>query len=297
MSIRDLGFSDNIVRFLKKQKYESLYPYQKKAIEQILLNDKNILISAPTGNGKTLIAMLSVITHLENVNSKIIYLVPSRVLASQKYTEFSKLEYIKINGRKPKVIMRIGGNKLSTYDKKNIDMIIMTNEMLYSTLQQEPNWINKITLLIIDELYLINKPKRGPKLEILATLFKLKNNIRIIALSPVIDNVDEIATWLDATCIKTTDQITKVKKLIYRNKKILTKEGNFVRNVIDRYTHPFINISIEQMEKQKQVLLFTTRKEDGEKYASLLYKKIKPHTDSKKLRELEKASKEILNYN
>ena len=307
MNISDLGFSDNVVRFFKKQKCESLYPYQKKAIEEILLNDKNILISAPTGNGKTLIAMLSVINHLKNVNSKIIYLVPSRVLASQKYEEFLKLEQIKINGKKPKIVMRIGGNKLSICDKKNIDVIIMTNEMLYSTLQQEPSWINKITLLIIDELYLINQEYRGPKLEILATLCKLKDNIRIIALSPVIDNVDEIASWLDATYIKTTDQITKVKKLIYRDKKIITKEGDFVRKVIERSTHPFINISIEQIKKQKQVLeqikkqkqvlLFTTRKADGENHTSLIYKKIKPYIDSKKLRELKKASNEILDYN
>ena len=297
MSISDLGFSDNVVRFFKKEKYESLYPYQKKAIDQVLSNDKNILISAPTGNGKTLVAMLSVIIYLEKINHKIIYLVPSRVLASQKYTEFSKLGRIKINGRRPRIIMRIGGSKLSTYDKKNADMIIMTNEMLYFTLQQDPNWINKITLLILDELYLINQNSRGSKLEILATLFKLKCNIRIIALSPVIDNVDEIASWLDATCIKTTDQITKVKKLIYRNKKIITPDGNFVRDAIDRYTHPFINISMEQIEKQKQVLLFTTRKEDGEKHTSLIYEKIKPHIDSKKLLELEKASNEILDYN
>ena len=200
-------------------------------------------------------------------------------------------------GRRPKIIMRIGGSKLSTYDKKNADMIIMTNEMLYFTLQQDPNWINKITLLILDELYLINQNSRGSKLEILATLFKLKDNVRIIALSPVIDNVDEIASWLNATCIKTTDQITKVKKLIYRDKKIITPEGNFVRDVIDRYNNPFINISMEQIEKQKQVLLFTTRKEDGEKHTSLIYEKIKPHIDGKKLLELEKASNEILDYN
>ena len=59
-----------------------------------------------------------------------------------------------------KIIKRIGGNKLSLGDIKNNDMIIMTNEMLYFGLQKEPDMLTNITLLIIDEIYLINDQKR-----------------------------------------------------------------------------------------------------------------------------------------
>ena len=215
MNINELGFSDNINKFLEAQKYTSLYPYQEEAITKGLLNDKNMLISAPTGNGKTLIGMLTTINHIKKHNSKIIYLVPSRALAKEKYDDFSKLKNIKIRNKFPKIIKRVGGDKLSSQDIKNNDMIIMTNEMLYFGLQRDPNMLTNITLVIIDEIYLINEQKRGSVLEILSTLFKLNKIKQIIALCPIIDNTEEIADWLNATCIKTTNRITKINKMVF----------------------------------------------------------------------------------
>lgn len=297
MNIDSLNFSDEIITFLKNQQYKKLYEYQKNAINAGLLNSKNVLISTPTGNGKTLIGMLATLSHLNKTNSKIIYLVPSRALANEKYDNFSKLKKLKINDRFPKIIMRIGGTKLSTSDIKNNDIIIMTNEMLYFAIQYDPNLINMITLLIIDEMNLINEEERGIKLEILITLFKRIECIQIVALCPVIDNADQIANWMNAKCIKTKNQIGKIKKMVYKDKKLIDIYGKFIRDVEQNYSESYINISIEQIKNNKQILMYTTRKTDVRCYAANIHTYIQPYLNNEKRIKLKKLSKEILDYN
>ena len=298
MNVNELGFSDNINKFLEAQKYTSLYPYQKEAITKGLLDDKNMLISAPTGNGKTLIGMLTTINHIKKYSSKIIYLVPTRALANEKHREFSKLKDIKIGNKFPKIIKRIGGTKLSLGDIENNDMIIMTNEMLYFGIQKEPDMLTNITLLIIDEIYLINDQKRrGSILEILSTLFKLNEIKQIIALCPMIDNANEIADWLNATCIKTTNRITKIKKMIYYDKELKTTDGDHVRYIVQSYPKPFIDLSIEYIKDEKQVLMFTTKKKDVMDHTSCIHQYIQPHLSEQKRNKLKIASDEILDFN
>ena len=110
MKIEKLALPDSAIDFLKSQGYEKLYPPQAGCIKSGLLNGKSILVSAPTASGKTLIAMLAMLSYLSKNKGKVIYLSPLRALAAEKFTEFKKLEKISI-GNKIKtgiVCMKIG---------------------------------------------------------------------------------------------------------------------------------------------------------------------------------------------
>ncbi len=61
MKIDELPLDPNIINFLKSQGYTELYPPQEDAIKAGVLDGKNILVSAPTASGKTLIAILAII--------------------------------------------------------------------------------------------------------------------------------------------------------------------------------------------------------------------------------------------
>jgi len=101
MKIEKLTLPDSAIDFLKSQGYEKLYPPQADCIKSGLLGGQSILVSAPTASGKTLIAMLAMLSYLSKNNGKIIYLSPLRALAAEKFTEFKKLEKISI-GKKIK---------------------------------------------------------------------------------------------------------------------------------------------------------------------------------------------------
>ena len=88
MKIDTLALPDSAINFLKSQGYEKLYPPQADSVKFGLLDGKSILVSAPTASGKTLIAMLAMLSYLSKNNGKVVYLSPLRALAAEKFTEF-----------------------------------------------------------------------------------------------------------------------------------------------------------------------------------------------------------------
>ena len=64
MKIAKLDLPDSAIEFLNSQGFEKLYPPQADSVKSGLMDGKNILVSAPTASGKTLIAMLAMLSHL-----------------------------------------------------------------------------------------------------------------------------------------------------------------------------------------------------------------------------------------
>jgi helicase len=94
-------------------------------------------------------------------------------------------------------------------------------EKMDSLLRHKTSWISSITTVIIDEVHLLNDPKRGPTLEILLTLLKqLLKNVQLIALSATIGNPEELAKWLDANLVIDSWRPVKLHKGIYLNGEI-----------------------------------------------------------------------------
>ena len=107
MKISKLDLEPAAIDFLTSQGFEKLYEPQTSSVDAGILDGKSVLVSAPTASGKTLIAMLSMLSHLPKNKSKIVYLSPLRALAAEKFTEFKKLEKINL-GRKIKVSISTG---------------------------------------------------------------------------------------------------------------------------------------------------------------------------------------------
>ncbi|MEM1610548.1 MAG: DEAD/DEAH box helicase, partial [Sulfolobales archaeon] len=136
---------ENIKSRLIKRGYKSLTPPQAEAIRRGLLHGKNLVVSAPTASGKTLIAEIAL------VNSYLlggigIYTCPLKALANEKYLEFKDWEEV--------LGLRVGistgdydrsGDELGSYD-----IIITTYERLDSILRHRPKWLSRVRVLVID---------------------------------------------------------------------------------------------------------------------------------------------------
>ena len=77
---KKLSLPDSAIDFLKSEGFEKLYPPQEDSVKSGLLDGKSILVSAPTASGKTLIAMLAMLSYLSKNKGKVIYLSPLRAL-------------------------------------------------------------------------------------------------------------------------------------------------------------------------------------------------------------------------
>ncbi len=203
-----------------KARFDTLRPAQGKAVKAGLLDKKNLLICTPTASGKTLLAELAGIKMILEDYKKVIYIVPLKALASEKYKDF-KSQYSKLL----RVGMSIGDIDASNPRLSSFDLIITTPEKLDSLIRHTARWLNEVGLVVLDEIHLLNDPNRGPTLEILITLLrKILPHVQIIGLSATIGNPEELAEWLDANLIKDNWRPVKLHKGVYLEGKIEFKK-------------------------------------------------------------------------
>jgi len=203
------GLPNLVIERLKEQGINKLNPAQKKALEKGVLNGKNLLVCTPTGSGKTLIATFAITKTLGK--GKVVYIVPLRALASEKYKEYKKF----FDGSY-KVAVSTGDIDSSSDYLAKYDMIILTVEKFDSLIRHHSSWIKDIALVVIDEVHLMNDASRGPTLEILITILKqLLKNAQLIALSATIGNPEELSEWLNAELVYDEWRPVKLHKGVY----------------------------------------------------------------------------------
>ena len=162
-----------------KVKFE-LDNFQKQAIKS-LLDGLNVLVTAPTGSGKTLIAEKGIEKYIED-GKKVIYTTPIKALSNQKFNDFQN-EGIDTG--------------LLTGDRNenpNANLIIATTEILRNMIFSEDERINEIGLVILDEVHYLADKERGATWE--EIIIHLPKKIKILGLSATIGNENEFLSWI-----------------------------------------------------------------------------------------------------
>ena len=157
--------------------------FQEDAIKAIEHN-KSVIVSAPTGSGKTLIADYIIDRDFKK-GIRVIYTAPIKALSNQKYKEFSR-SYGEEN---------VG---ILTGDvQKNPDalILIMTTEIYRNMVLSQDPFVDKVSYIIFDEIHYINDIERGYVWE--ESIIFSKPNARILCLSATIPNAEEFANWIE----------------------------------------------------------------------------------------------------
>ena len=193
--------------------YQDFFPFDRFNLIQSLLfphlyqSDQNVVISAPLGSGKTVLAELAILRCLDQ-NKKIFYVVPTKALASEKYQDFhpryKKLGYIT-------AILTGDIEFLDNHEPLHAiiassHIIFITIEKFDALLRNTNNWhlLYQFGCVIIDEIHYLGDPQRGGILEATLTRLKLilekfpELYLRIIGLSGTLPNAQEIGNWLNA---------------------------------------------------------------------------------------------------
>lgn len=208
---------ENVLKYIQKQNIKELRPSQEKSIKKGLFkNNHNQIVCTPTGSGKTLVAELAMLHTLLNKQKKVIYIVPLKALASEKYKEFMTLY-----GMDFKIRISVGDlqNEKYNYD---YDLLIVTAEKLDSIIRHDMKILENTGLVIVDEIHLLNDEKRGPTLEILLSIFKTKfPKVRLIGLSATIGNAKELSEWLKADLIEDTWRPVELQHFVLSGNELL----------------------------------------------------------------------------
>jgi len=296
MKIEKLDLPDTAIEFLKSQGYEKLYPPQADSVKSGLLDGKSILVSAPTASGKTLIAMLAMISYLSKNNGKVIYLSPLRALAAEKFSEFKKLEKVAL-GKKVKVGISTGDYENIEKNLEKSDVLILTNEKMDSIIRHGTEWVEEIGLVIADEVHLIGDENRGPTLEMILTQLKLlETNPQIVGLSATITNSNEIAEWLDCILVKNDWRPVPLSEGVCDAGEVTMNDGK-VFSVERSICGTPIDLGVQSVKEGGQSLVFAETRNRSKSLATKAADAISQILEKKDLVELEKTSKKILSEN
>ncbi|MDD5617090.1 MAG: ATP-dependent DNA helicase [Candidatus Methanoperedens sp.] len=271
VKIKDLSLPQNIIDFYLNSGITDLYPPQSDAIKAGLLENKNIMAAIPTASGKTLLAEFAMLKSIMNDahSGKALYIVPLRALASEKYDRFRTFgTIIKSNGREVSTGIATGDFDSRDDWLGQFDIIVATSEKVDSLLRNRSRWMEEITVVVADEIHLIDSPDRGPTLEIvLAKLRQINPNMQIIALSATIGNADEIAKWLDASLVVSEWRPIILKEGVFFGNAINFGDGS-QREVHGRSRDQAISLVTDTLAEGGQCLIFESSRKNSEGMAS-----------------------------
>lgn len=296
MKITELKITDSAKQFLSEQGINKLYPPQEDAVEAGLLEGQSILVAAPTASGKTLIAMLAILSFLAKKDGKIVYLTPLRALASEKFSEFKKLEKIDL-GRDIKVTISTGDFDSLDKEAENADIVVLTNEKMDSLIRHGAEWIDKIGLVVADEVHLIGDQDRGPTLEILLTKLKeLDTKPQILALSATITNSEELSEWLGCTLVSSEWRPVPLTEGVFDSGTILWNNGDSVE-IESSIRGPTVDLCIDTIKNGGQSLIFAETRARSASLAAKGADVVSKFLSDLERKELEKLSKRLLDDN
>ncbi len=269
-------FSSLIKAILKLKQITTLTDIQKKAFKEIE-SEANLVIIAPSGAGKSLIAELIALRstlyerkkdggennttrdylnkkqYNESPSQKSIFLVPLRALAEEKTKDF-------LTTYKPfklKVHLSMSDVDFNEEEILNSEIIISTYERFKVILNRIPRLLDFVENVVVDEFHLLGNKSRGETLETLLT--HLVGKVRLVLLSATIANPAEIASWLHA-------------KLLLSEKRLVPLEYTIVTTLTPE--NEIKKIIRENVRAQAQMLIFSgTRKkaeENAKEYADFI---------------------------
>lgn len=169
--------------------------FQKEACETIDKGE-SVVVCAPTGAGKTVIAQHAIHRALEE-GSRIFYTTPLKALSNQKFYDFGE-KY-----GTDKVGLLTGDTSIN----RSAQIVIMTTEvfrnMLYGTnFGAVADNLKDVKYVVLDEVHYMNDEQRGTVWE--ESIIYCPTNIQIIALSATVANCDELTKWINTVHSKTT---------------------------------------------------------------------------------------------
>ncbi|OAG29571.1 hypothetical protein NEDG_00704 [Nematocida displodere] len=177
------------------KEYSYFNKVQSLVFKSIYESSENVLVSAPTGAGKTDVALLAMVRHLEtSPGTKIVYIAPMKALAGEVTQKLVK---------KLPVLVRehTGDTELTREEVRETAVLVCTPEKFdISTRKISSALLQQVGLVILDEVHILND-SRGPVIEGLVARLKvttasLQRRTRMLGISATLPNARDVADFL-----------------------------------------------------------------------------------------------------
>ncbi|XP_072036827.1 DNA polymerase theta-like isoform X3 [Amphiura filiformis] len=222
LALASWGLPDPILNQYHKHNVTHMFPWQGECLRTgRVLDGGNLVYSAPTSAGKTLVAELLVMKRVIETKKKAMFILPFVSVSREKMFYLQSLLQdagICVDGYM--------GKQGAAGGFSAVDVAICTIERANSLINRllEESKLHQLGIIVVDELHMVGDSNRGYLLELLLTKIRyvtsqlkqqskqdsnesasqLDNPIQIVGMSATLPNLDLLATWLDAD-LYTTD--------------------------------------------------------------------------------------------
>jgi superfamily II RNA helicase len=162
----------------------TLDPFQNEAVAAIDAG-KSLIVAAPTGCGKTLIAEYAVDVSMA-AGQGVIYTAPIKALSNQKFRDFRH--------RFGDAVVGIHTGDVSI--NPDAPLLIMTTEIFRNIILENSGRLAHVSYVVFDEIHYLDDPERGTVWE--ESIILAPAHIKFMCLSATIPNLNELAQWMSA---------------------------------------------------------------------------------------------------
>jgi replicative superfamily II helicase len=247
--------------------YEEINRIQEEGLQFFSTKlNKNLLVVAPTGMGKTDLGLMGCYRSSQTGN-RVLWLSPLKADTKEKFESFKKRGF--------KVMLDTGDSQsnIKQYAKSDAEIVVLTNERAASILRsiskrsvviegnpsgddEDSEEQKEVDLVVIDEIHNFGSSGRGPTLEsFIIELRHLYPDIVIVGLSATIGNPVEIAEWLDADLIRAYDWERPVP--LTKRLRMYKDVGNYSANEVARLDE--LNFILKEHEGSQFIVFCTSR--------------------------------------
>ncbi|XP_005187971.1 activating signal cointegrator 1 complex subunit 3 [Musca domestica] len=195
------------VSCLQNPLYESLYnfshfnPIQTQIFHCLYHTNNNVLLGAPTGSGKTIVAEIAMFRAFNmSPKAKVVYIAPLKALVKERISDWKKR--FEAGPLRKKVVELTGDTTPDIQAIRESQVIVTTPEKWdgISRSWQTREYVQDVVLIVIDEIHLLGED-RGPVIEVIVSRTNFitshtGRNIRIVGLSTALANAQDLANWL-----------------------------------------------------------------------------------------------------
>ncbi|MFM8520931.1 MAG: DEAD/DEAH box helicase, partial [Acidimicrobiaceae bacterium] len=163
--------------------------FQIEALDALDRGD-SVLVAAPTGSGKTLVAEYA-IEAARRQGQRAFYTAPIKALSNQKFND------LVAHYGKSEVGLLTGDNSINS----NAPILVMTTEVLRNMIYARSEALAMLSVVVLDEVHFLQDADRGPVWE--EVIIHLDPTVQLVCLSATVSNAIEVTEWLSTVRGKT----------------------------------------------------------------------------------------------